>query len=409
MRWPTGRVRTWAILGILALAAAADAQEPPGGIPKADRRRAYVGSLFNPGAAGPGIDSARDKTFLDGALDRETGWPLVFLDHFAPKPGRLDRFWVVRTRDCRQRAGTDPWPCLEVSRFGPDGRFERRDPRELLGQAAGHPVFIQVQGNLTTPDKALGGLLWTHTWLDRYRALPPDAVVVAFDWPSESVSRSEIRDVNEKARRADVAAFHLARFIQALPTDARICVFGQSFGVRVTLGALHLLGGGELAGTRGKPASRLAGHRADLQLRAVVLAGAADHDWLDPGKRFDRALSATSGLLNLYNRRDRALLLYPLLGRPVRHRSLGRIGLTQSDFDRLGPSAACYAERDVREFLGPDHTLLDAVANPEIARAMAPYTWTPAASTMPPPPPPVATPRPGFPNADRPGPSQRRR
>jgi hypothetical protein len=35
-------------------------------------------------------------------------------------------------------------------------------------------VLIQVQGSLTTPDIALGGLLWTHSWSQRHRAMRPE-------------------------------------------------------------------------------------------------------------------------------------------------------------------------------------------------------------------------------------------
>jgi hypothetical protein len=117
--------------------------------------------------------------------------------------------------------------------------------------------------------------------------------------------------------------------------------------------------------------------RPDLHLRAVVIAGASDHTWLDPGARLDRTLYGCEALLNLYNRRDEALRNYPLLLRSGHHRALGRVGLTSRDFSRLGPLAARYAERDVDALLGREHTLLDAVANPQIARWIAPYLWAP--------------------------------
>ncbi len=44
------------------------------------------GSIFDPGATGPGINAEGTENFLDGALDPDTGWPFVFLDHFAPGP-----------------------------------------------------------------------------------------------------------------------------------------------------------------------------------------------------------------------------------------------------------------------------------------------------------------------------------
>ncbi|MHB1558149.1 MAG: hypothetical protein ACYC61_11860, partial [Isosphaeraceae bacterium] len=296
---------------------------------------------------------------------------------FRPRPERVERFWVVNTRDCPQVMGTDPWPCLKVRHFNADGELVEFDPSALLHQTAGRPVLIQVQGSLTTPDVALGGLLWSHSWLQWNRALPPDVVVVAFDWPSQRVYRNDVRDINEKGRRAYIAAFHLALLVQQLPANTRVTLLGQSYGGRVVTSALHLLGGGALNSQDHDPDVALPGLRPDLHVRAIILGAASDHTWLDPGARLDRCLHGCEGLLNLYNRKDEALRLYPMLIRSNHHHALGRVGLTNRDFARLGPVAARYAEHDVHDLLGNEHTLLDAVANPEITRMMAPYLWAP--------------------------------
>jgi hypothetical protein len=346
---------------------------PPGLPPRLGRPR--PGSPFDPGATGPGIGHSRTEPFLDGALDPRTGWPFVFLDHFQPRVDRLEQFWIVDTRACPQEMGSDPWPCLRVWHFSASGELEQRDPRELLAQLPGQTALIQVQGSLTTPDIALGGLLWTHSWLEYNRALPPGSVVIAFDWPSQRVFRNDARDINEKGRRAYVAGYHLARFLQAFPASTRISILGQSYGGRVVPAALHLVGGGSLDSQSHDEPVCLPDPRADLQIRAVVISGASDHQWLDPGSRLDRALVACQAFLNLYNRRDEALRLYPFLRRSNHHRALGRVGLNNRDLDRLGPLAARYAEFDVHDELGREHTLLDAVANPRIAQRMAPYLW----------------------------------
>jgi hypothetical protein len=127
---------------------------PPGSPPARGRPR--PGSIFDPGATGPGI-SQGEENFLDGALDPRTGWPFVFLDHFAPRADRVEQFWIVRTRDCPQEMGTDPWSCLKVRHFDARGDLVDVDPAILFAQTIGKPVLIQVQGSLTTPDVALGG------------------------------------------------------------------------------------------------------------------------------------------------------------------------------------------------------------------------------------------------------------
>ena len=335
------------------------------------------GSLIDPGASGPGIGSTSREVFLGGALDTRSGWPFVFLNFFAPRPERVEKFWVVQTRDCPQVMGSDPWAYLKVLHFNADGELVPRDSNELLAQAVGRPVFIQVQGSLTTPDIALGGLMWSTAWLQENRALAQDAVVIAFDWPSQRVYDNDVRDINEKGRRAYIAGYHLARFLLPFPPSSRITLLGQSYGGRVVPSALHLLGGGSLNSQDHDPPIRLPSLRPDLQIRAIILAAASDHDWLNPNQRFDRVLHACEGLLNLYNRRDKALVQYPLLWRSGHQRALGLIGLKQHDFNRLGPLAARYEEHDIHDQLGVDHTLLDAVANRQIARWMAPFFWSP--------------------------------
>jgi hypothetical protein len=347
---------------------------PPGMPPP--QGRPTPGSIFDPGATGPGI-SQEEENFLDGALDPRTGWPFVFLDHFKPRAERVAAFWIVSTRDCPQQMGTDPWACIRVRHFDDRGVLVDADPSVLLAQTAGKPVLIQVQGSLTTPDVALGGLLWTHSWLQKNRAMLPETVVIAFDWPSQRVYRSDIRDINEKGRRAYVAGYHLARFVQAFPSESRICLLGQSYGGRVVPSALHLLGGGSLNSQDHDPQVRLPILRSDLHLRAILLAGSSDHTWLDPGARLDHCLHGCEALLNLYNRRDEALLLYPFLFRSNHHLALGKVGLTNRDLGRLGSLALRYSERDIHDLLGEEHSLLDAVANPQIARAMAFYLWAP--------------------------------
>ncbi len=107
----------------------------------------------------------------------------------------------------------------------------------------------------------------------------------------------------------------------------------------------------------------------------MLIAAAIDRHWLDPGEKLGCALNRCEALLNLYDSRDRTLLLYPLLFTGDGRRALGRAGLLPKDHSRLGPVAARYSERDVYPQLGREHTFLRAVAHPEVAQLLAPYTW----------------------------------
>ena len=133
--------------------------------------------------------------------------------------------------------------------------------------------------------------MWTRSWLQAHRCLPHDAVVIAFDWPSQRVYRNDVLDVTEKGRRAYIAAYHLARFVQSFPPSSRVCLLGHSYGGRVVPGALHLLGGGALNSQSHDPEVCLPTTRPDLDMRGIIIAGASDRDWLDPGRRFDRTLA----------------------------------------------------------------------------------------------------------------------
>lgn len=305
--------------------------------------------------------------------------------------GKIPRdFWIVRTHACPQEMGADPWPCLRLVRGDGGGGLADGDPGRLLAQAATRPVLVIVNGDLVAGDLAVSQGLWAHAWLDRHGALPSDVVTVVFDWPSQKVSPNPVRDINEKCRRAFIAGYHLARFLQALPPHSRVCLLGQSYGGRVVPSALHLLGGGELSSERRVPRVRLNGLRPDLHLQAVLIEAADDHSWLNPGAKLDRALAGCKGLLNLYNRRDQVLLLYPLLFTGDRYRALGRVGLLHTDRKRLGPLAARYAEHDLSAMIGREHTMLGALAHPRVATWIAPYIW--AHDPAPTPAPPAALP-----------------
>lgn len=336
------------------------------------------GSLFNPGASGPGVVSNSDREpFLGGTFDPRSGWPLVILDHFKPDPERTQALWIASSYYCPQEMTPGNGRLLALRQFGPDGQLVRKPPQDLYAASAGKVVFIQVHGNLTYADTAIGSGLWSHTWLNLNGGLPADCLFVVFDWPSWRVKRSDVKDVHEKARRSYIAGLHLAELISGFPPGTRICLLGQSYGGRAMLAAMHLLGGGSLDASDGTPPVALAATPSGLHLRCIALATAVDRDWLIPGDRLGRALFACEGLLNLYNPGDEALMLYPLLLRSGHRAALGRAGMKDAQRAKLGPLSCRYSQRDISKQLGTDHSLLDATSDPEIARWIAPYAWAP--------------------------------
>lgn len=285
-------------------------------------------------------------------------------------------FWVVRTRPCSQVMGTDPWASLTASRLDTQGYLARRDPSALPGLAGSRPVIILVHGSYYNAEQAFIEGIRIRRDLATFGAISPDAVVVAFDWPSQLTHANLIKDANDKARRAAVAGYHLARFLQAFPPGSRVALIGQSHGGFAVLSALHLLGGGSL--DDGCDPCRpvvLPGCVPDLRLRAVIIAPACDRHWLDPGEKLGCALAASEGVLCLYNKLDPVLVVHPF-GRYSEHRhALGKTGLSRRDEERLGPLASRYCERGIGSLIGVNHTFRGATANPVIASWIAPYAW----------------------------------
>ena len=144
---------------------------------------------------------------------------------------------------------------------------------------------------------------------------------------------------------------------------------GHSHGARLTAATLHLLGGGEVEGTRltylPPPEQRI---------RSVLIAGALDHHWLDPGQRFGMALCRTECLLYMRNDHDSVLNLYPLR-RVFSRRALGEKGLSRKDHERLGYLNAKVVQLDVTRIIQLGHMWNNYYIHPELAAAIEPYVY----------------------------------
>jgi hypothetical protein len=287
--------------------------------------------------------------------------------------------WVVHTRACEEIASSNPWPSLVVGRMNEEGGpLGVAEPEELLGRMEGRPVVVLVHGNAYDYRRSLKEAVEVRALLEAAGGFAPDALFVVFDWPSERVSRRLVPDLNEKARRSRITGYHLARFLQAAPPGARLCLMGQSDGGRVVLTATHLLSGAELPAMLGEPTMQLETGRRDLRIRCVVLEAAAAHNWLNPGERLDQALPMSEALLNLRNHKDYALSVYALGQFTGMRGALGSVGLTHTDRKRLGPLMGKVEEINHHQESGIRHTLFtEALTFPEIAPRIAAYSsWS---------------------------------
>ncbi len=109
-------------------------------------------------------------------------------------------------------------------------------------------------------------------------------------------------------------------------------------------------------------------------LRAVLLAAAIDHDWLNPGQRYGQALLAPEKVLLMRNARDATLGIYPLR-KGLGERALGRCGLGPDDRFALGPLGPKVVEMDVAQFADWHHGFAHYHEQPALAAAMLPYVY----------------------------------
>lgn len=287
-------------------------------------------------------------------------------------------FWIVSSRACQQGFGRRGVCCsFDFARY--DGRHRWSDQHEFLASLQpGIPVCIVVHGSYVRPVDVVPDSVNMYRWI---RAAAPELPlhVVFFTWPSGGITTLDPRnpastlvpslDILLLAGRAEFNGFYLGQLISKVPADHPVSVFSHSHGTRVTASALHLLGGGTVDGRRLCVCGRH-GHR----LRVVMAAAAIDHDWLNPGQRYGKALFPCECLLNLQSRRDLALLLYPLQ-RPFARRALGRTGFLPKDRARLGWLNGKISELNITRFVESGHMIPHYYRQPTIACWMAPWLY----------------------------------
>ena len=219
-----------------------------------------------------------------------------------------NQLWLVSTRrlpDCPCDAGR-----MDVYRFECSIGWQRSSQEELL--AAGGSEFVTsvfIHGNDTDPAEAQAEGQQLYSRLTKTACPSAPVRFVIWSWPSERMLGRVRIDIQSKACRANADAYYLAEFLDSLGPNAHVSLSGYSLGARVAVGALHLLGGGVLDG-RQREASQ---HPDRPGARVVLIAGAIADDWLEPGMRFDRALSQTDRMVVMFNPHDNVLRFYPFL------------------------------------------------------------------------------------------------
>jgi hypothetical protein len=205
-----------------------------------------------------------------------------------------------------------------------------------------------------------------------YRSLvgvaPPDQPMqfVVWSWPSERIDAGPLEDIRVKAQRTPVAGYYLGWLVNQLPPEQRVTLIGYSFGARIVTGALHLAGGGRLAGD--VVMDRKPGR---TPLGAILMAAAVDDDWLRAGMPHGKATSQIDRLLLVNNSADAALRRYHLLY------GLRRTADAMGTYGPAGYAGGAFVidEFDAACIVGKEHNWELYFASPAIMRRMQPAVF----------------------------------
>lgn len=301
--------------------------------------------------------------------------PVLSVPPVPPVPGTSptvslpEGYWIVSTWHSPQTFDDGPLQfCPEVKRI--DQGVQMRLTRvEELAQSLipGVPVCIMVHGSFMDSPSVYPESCDTWNWL-RAGSCGLPFQMIYFSWPSDRpLSALASIDVAVLGKRASRNGFYLTSLINKLPPDCPLCLLGHSHGTRVISSSLHLMAGGSVEGYQHSQPGN-----AGRRIRTVFAASAIDHDWLNPGQRFDRALCMTECLMNLQNHMDPALKIYPLR-RIGSSRALGCTGFTEKDQRQLGESRRRVSNWDVSETIGMGHLWPNYVKRPALASQLRNY------------------------------------
>ncbi|QDU31833.1 hypothetical protein ETAA8_69930 [Anatilimnocola aggregata] len=141
---------------------------------------------------------------------------------------------------------------------------------------------------------------------------------VIYSWPSDQI-KGPLKDVRAKAYRADEEAFLVSRFVGRIQKDVPIGLIGYSYGARIILGSMHLLGGGSFGGRATEPSPG--------QPIRVALWAAAEHNcWPLPGHAHGQALGMADHWFITINGCDPALQRYAMVDKCESPTALGYAG-----------------------------------------------------------------------------------
>jgi hypothetical protein len=281
-------------------------------------------------------------------------------------------YWIVSSRDCgAPNVSAGDGRCLVfLHRTSEQNLVRERREAFLASVRPDRPVCFVMHGSYNRWRDVMLESRKINRWL---RSAAPDSPlqVVFFTWPSDGNMPFLFPvDIAILGRRSSAHGAYLASVISQLPADQQVAIVGHSHGARTAAAAMHLLGGGALEEGPGLPA----GSTYPRQVRAVMIAAAIDHNWLNPGQRYGQALLVPERILLVRNSRDSTLAVYPMR-KFMGERALGKDGLGQDDRFALGSLGPKVVELNAAEFADWHHSFADFHQHPELAAALLPYVY----------------------------------
>lgn len=309
-------------------------------------------------------------------------------------------YWIVSSRQCKDKSPPGNLGCMQFY-FRSSDRDLRNLGRDAFVSSLNpdQPVCFVVHGSYNWWRDVLTESKRIHRWIHSAATESP-VQVVFFTWPSDGNMPYVFPiDIARLGRKASLHSVYLANLVAQLPPEQPVCLLGHSHGARSAVAAMHLLGGGSVEDGQSLPP----GYATPTHLRAVLIAAAIDHNWMNPGQRYDKALLPAEHVLLLRNSRDATLAIYPLR-KGYSERAIGKDGLGRDDRFAIDEMGKKVVELDAAAFAGSNHSFADYHEHPELASAMKPYVYfsDDRAETMPTAP---YEPAPTMPSTTRPEPA----
>jgi len=282
----------------------------------------------------------------------------------ACQPRLHDEVWVVSSRSLGCPDNEASPLQLETQQFDLSSHIWNASSLDafLAASDPAKPTVVWVHGNWKDAGTARAEGLEVYQQLTSGVAGHPIRFVI-FSWPANR-TRGLREDARRKYYRTNSDSYYLAWLVSQIDPKVPVDFVGFSFGAKVVTGALHVLGGGTLAG-HALPQPITA--RAPMQ--AVPICPAVNNYALAIDGSNGQALPVVYRMLALNNGCDRALKHYPAVDPCNRPQALGYTGAVGP----LGENAGKLRQVDLCCAVGKEHYWGAYFYNPSIVARMRPY------------------------------------